>query len=66
MANNNDENDTVAEDLMVSVEFTLVGGTDLDRFDFLLSEFVEESLSLDEEDEFAAMMIAARRLDGKD
>lgn len=61
-----EDEDRAATHAMASVEFTLVAGADMDRFDYLLSEFADDSLSQDELDEFGNMVIDARRLDGKD
>lgn len=58
------EDEAIAKDLEVSVEFTLAGSTDLDRFDDLLESFIEDELDEADETEFRDMILGVRRLDG--
>ncbi len=51
---------------VVEVEFTVLGGVDLDRFDELLDCFIEDNIEDTELAEFRDMILDARRTDGKD
>lgn len=51
---------------MVEVEFTVLGSTDLDRFDVLLDKFIDDDADDAELTEFRDMVLDARRTDGKD
>lgn len=51
---------------MVEVEFTVLGSTDLDRFDVLLDKFIDDDADENELTEFRDMVLDARRTDGKD
>lgn len=64
----NEGNKTPADvETDVEVQFTVLGNTDLDRFDELLELIIDEApLSDAELNEFRDMVVDARRTDGKD
>jgi hypothetical protein len=62
----NDESESIGQDLLVPVEITLVGGTDLTRFDQLFDGFVDDNIEDSELDEFRDMILDVRRTDGKE
>ena len=54
------------QETLVEVEFTVLGNTDLDRFDILLDKFLDDEAGEDDLREFSDMVVYARRVDGKD
>lgn len=60
------DEENIGQDKMVEVEITLVGGTDLTRFDQLFDGFVDDNIEDSELDEFRDMILDVRRTDGKD
>lgn len=64
------ENKTPANvESLIDVEFTVLGSTDLDRFDVLLDRFIDADdgmMDPAELQEFSDMVVYARRVDGKD
>lgn len=60
------DEENIGQDKMVEMEITLVGGTDLTRFDQLFDGFVDDNIEDAELDEFRDMILDVRRTDGKD